>query len=137
MTASIRTLAALVAGAALALTGVAMTSPAAAKAEPMIGHMVFFELNDNSPEMVRKLIAACDKYLDKHDGVVYYSAGARGKEFDRPVNAKDWDVALHLVFKSKADHDKYQDHPRHTQFIDENKANWKSVKVYDSHVAVK
>ena len=50
------------------------------------------------------------------------------------MNAKDWDVALHLVFKNKAAHDKYAVHPEHIKFIDENKANWKSVKVFDSHI---
>ena len=113
------------------------TEAAPATAEPMIGHMVFFSLTDNSPAKVQGLVAACDKLLSKHTGEVYYSAGARAKEFTRDVNDQDWDVALHLVFKSKADHDKYQDAPRHLQFIDENKANWKKVRVFDSHLGTR
>jgi len=115
----------------------ALRSDAAPAAEPMIGHMVFFTLTDNSPAKVQALVAACDKYLSKHSGEVYYSAGPRAKEFNRDVNDQDWDVALHLVFKSKADHDKYQDAARHKQFIDENRANWKKVRVFDSHLAAK
>ncbi|MEZ6142674.1 MAG: Dabb family protein [Zavarzinella sp.] len=103
--------------------------------KPHIGHMVFFQLKDASPEAQQKLVAACNKYLKEHDGVAYYSAGVRGKEFDREVNAQDWDVALHLVFKDKESHDKYQTHPMHLKFIEENKENWKSVKVFDSHIA--
>lgn len=102
---------------------------------PMIGHMVYFTLADNSPAKARDLVAACDKYLSKHPGEVFYAAGVRGKAFDRDVNVKDWDVALHIVFKSKADHDKYADAPRHTQFIEENKANWKQVRVFDSEIS--
>jgi hypothetical protein len=103
-------------------------------AEPQLGHMVFFALKDNSPEARAKLVAACDKLLAGHDGTVYYSAGTRAEEFKREVNDQDYDVALHLVFKDKAAHDKYQDHERHKQFIAENKENWKKVRVFDSHV---
>lgn len=117
------------------LTLVLASTSLASAEEPVIGHMVFFQLTDNSDAAKEKLVAACKKYLKNHEGVLYFSAGVRGKEFDREVNAKDWDVALHLVFKNKAAHDKYAVHPEHIKFIDENKANWKSVKVYDSHIA--
>jgi hypothetical protein len=33
-----------------------------------------------------------------------------------------------------ADHDAYQQHPRHIQFIEENKPSWKKVRVFDSEV---
>jgi len=99
--------------------------------------MVFFQLNDSSEAKVKELVAACDKYLNDHQGTVYYSSGSRGKEFNREVNDKDFDVALHLVFKTKADLDRYADHPRHKKFIEENKSNWKKVRVFDSHVAGK
>jgi hypothetical protein len=36
------------------------------------------------------------------------------------------------VFRSLADHDAYQQHPKHLQFIDENKPTWKKVRVFDS-----
>ena len=106
-------------------------------AEPMIGHMVYFQLTDNSPAKVEELVAACDKYLSKHPGEVFYAAGPRAKEFSREVNDQDWDVALHIVFKSKADHYRYQDAERHQRFIAENRANWKKVRVFDSALAAK
>ena len=81
-----------------------------------------------------KLVAACKKYLNKHDGTVYFSAGVLADEFKRPVNDREWDVALHVVFKNKAAHDKYQDHERHLKFIEENKSNWEKVRVFDSVV---
>jgi hypothetical protein len=118
----------------LATTMVLAFAFSAQAEEANIGHMVFFQLTDNSDAAKEKLVAACKKYLKNHEGVLYFSAGARGKQFDREVNAKDWDVALHLVFKNKAAHDKYAVHAEHIKFIDENKANWKSVKVYDSEI---
>jgi hypothetical protein len=103
--------------------------------KPMIGHMVYFKLKDNKPENRKKLVDACEKYLADHDGVVFFSAGVIGSEFNRDVNDRDWDVALHLVFLDKAAHDKYQDHKEHLKFIEENKANWAKVRVFDSELA--
>lgn len=102
--------------------------------EPQIGHMVFFTLKDSTPENRQKLVDACKKYLKDHDGVVYFSAGPRAEQFNREVNDRDWDVALHLVFKNKAAHDKYQDAKTHLQFIEENKDGWKKVRVFDSEI---
>lgn len=123
-----RTLAALVLAAACAAH-----APADEK-KPLIGHMVYFKLKDNGPAARAKLVAACDKYLADHDGVVFYSAGVIGDDFKRDVNDRDWDVALHLVFVDRAAHDKYQDHKEHLKFIEENKDNWAKVRVYDSEL---
>jgi hypothetical protein len=100
----------------------------------MIGHMVYFTLHDNSPAKARELVAACEKYLTNHPGAVFFAVGLRATAFTRDVNVQDWDVGLHIVFKTTADHDSYQDAPRHQQFIGENKANWKQVRVFDSEV---
>ncbi|MCA9223731.1 MAG: Dabb family protein [Planctomycetales bacterium] len=96
--------------------------------------MVFFQLNDDSDAAKQKLVAACDKYLSEHEGTVYYSAGVLAEDLDREVNVRDFHVALHLVFENKAAHDKYQTHPRHLKFIEENKADWKGVRVFDSYI---
>jgi len=39
------------------------------------------------------------------------------------------------VFDSRASHDIYQTAPRHVQFINEQKPNWKQVRVFDSDLA--
>ena len=104
------------------------------KPTPLIGHMVYFKLKDGTPENRQKLVDACDKYLADHDGVVFYSAGAVADDFKRDVNDRDWDVALHLVFADKAAHDKYAVHKEHLKFIDENKATWAKVRVFDSEL---
>ncbi|HVK16942.1 MAG TPA: Dabb family protein [Fimbriiglobus sp.] len=127
---------ALAAAFAVGLTSPAVKAEprAAQKAVPQIGHMVFFKLKDATPENKQKLVADCEKYLRDHEGVVYFSAGARAEAFDRDVNDKDWDVALHLVFVDKAAHDKYAVHPEHLKFIEENKAGWAKVRVFDSEL---
>ena len=44
------------------------------------------------------------------------------------------DVALHVVFDSRDAHDAYQTAPRHLQFIEENRADWAKVRVFDSYI---
>ena len=111
--------------------------PADAKADQgasmMLAHNVFFTLNDNSPEARQKLVAACEKYLTDHPGTVFFACGTVA-DLDRPVNQRDFDVGLHMVFKDRKAHDDYQAAPRHKQFIEENRSNWKLVRVFDTDV---
>ena len=118
----------------VALTAVCLLSITARADESAVGHMVFFELKDKSPEAKKKLVDACYKYLKNHDGVLYFSAGPRAEDQKEPVSATDWDVALHIVFKDSAALKKYIAHPEHVKFVSENKDSWKGVKVYDSHL---
>lgn len=99
-----------------------------------LAHIVFFSLADNSPEAANALVEACHKYLSNHDGVAYFSAGVLGTEFQREVNDRDFDVALHVVFESREAHDAYQKAERHLQFVAENKDSWAKVRVFDSWV---
>jgi hypothetical protein len=100
----------------------------------MLAHNVYFTLNDNSPRVAEELLAACRKYLTGHPGTVFFAAGTVAAELDRPVNDRDFDVALQVVFQDMAAHDEYQKAERHLAFIAENKANWKRVRVFDANV---
>ncbi len=104
----------------------------AAQPEKQLAHMVYFTLAEKTPENRQKLIDACKKYLTKHDGEVFFGVGTVTPDLDRPVNVRDWDVGLHLVFKNRKAHDQYQTHPRHLEFIETSKVLWKSVKVFDA-----
>jgi hypothetical protein len=123
------------AGVAAVLTAIAFGMNGAQAAEPQLAHMVFFTVKDRTDEGREKLVAACRKYLGGHEGTVYFSVGALAKEFDRDVNDRGFDVALHLVFENKAAHDKYQTHSRHLEFIEKNEHLWEKVRVFDSYVA--
>lgn len=100
----------------------------------MLAHNVYFSLKDSSDAAKSNLVAACHKYLKDHEGVVFFAAGARAADFKREANDVGFDVALNIVFKGKADHDRYQVHEKHKQFIQENLANWSQVRVFDSYV---
>jgi len=100
----------------------------------MLAHNVYFSLKDSSPAARTKLIQACKKYLSSHPGTVFFACGTLAEELRRPVNDLEFDVGLHIVFQTKAAHDAYQEAPLHDQFIEENKDNWKMVRVFDSLV---
>jgi succinylarginine dihydrolase len=106
-----------------------MSSP---KTGPLLVHNVFFALKDNSEAAKQRLLAACKKYLSGHPGTVFFACGTLAAELRREVNDRDFDVGLHVIFRDQAAHDQYQAAPLHLQFVEENKANWKKVRVFDS-----
>jgi hypothetical protein len=99
-----------------------------------LAHNVYFTLNDATDAAKAKLIQACKKYLSGHPGTLFFACGTLAKDLARPVNDRDFDVGLHVIFESQAAHDAYQVAPRHEKFIEENKPNWKKVRVFDSVV---
>jgi hypothetical protein len=100
----------------------------------LISHNVFFSLKDTSLVAQAHLIEASKKYLTGHPGEMSFAVGALAKELNRSVNDRDFDVALHILFRTQTDHDRYQVAPRHLAFIRENEGNWKIVRVFDSVV---
>lgn len=97
-----------------------------------LSHMVFFTLHDPSPTNIAEMVAACHKYLDDHPGLVYFSTGTLNPDLARPVNDRGYHVALNTVFADRAAHDAYQVAPRHLEFIEKYKPQWKQVRVFDS-----
>ena len=102
--------------------------------EPKLAHSVFFSLVDNSREAKEKLVAACNKHLAGHPGTAFFAAGTLAEDIRWSISDRDFDVAIHVVFESRAAHDAYQESPRHQQFLDENEANWKAIRVFDAYV---
>ncbi len=138
---SIRTWAACVvaiAAVACSILGIATKgsfSMAAESKRSALAHNVYFTLNASTPENREKLVAACKKYLVKHPGVVFFACGTLA-DLDRPVNDIAFDVGLHIVFEDRASHDRYQTSPDHLKFIDENRADWKQVRVFDDDIDI-
>jgi hypothetical protein len=122
------------------ILGLAVLLPAgAADADKAAGgrllqHDVFFALKDHSADARAKVVDACKKYLDGHPGTVAFSAGVLADDINMPVNDRDFDVALHILFKDKASLDQYLESERHKKFIEENKDSWGKVRVFDSYV---
>src|SRR3954454_10590996 len=104
-------------------------------AEPPLAHTGFFTLEDGSTQARAKFVASCRKYLTGHEGAVSFAIGTMAEDVEEPgVSVRDYDVSLLVVFASKADEQKYLVHPRHKQFIEENKASFAKVRVFDSYL---
>jgi Stress responsive A/B Barrel Domain len=114
--------------------GLEATARIGKQADPKLGHMVFFWLKDHSKESRDKLIASSEKLLSGHEGAVYFSIGTRAEDSNGPANVKDFDMALHVVFTSKEAEAKYLKSPRHTQFVEDNSAQFEKVQVFDSYL---
>jgi len=100
----------------------------------MLAHNVYFTLNDASVDKQEQLVAECRTYLKDHPGVAFFAAGRLAEGLDRPVNDRDFHVALHVIFTDRAAHDNYQVSESHQEFIARNKENWAQVRVFDSTV---
>lgn len=109
-------------------------------ADPMVqqglSHDVYFSLKDKSPGAKQALIAGCKRYLVEHPGVVFFSVGTLTPGLNRPVNDRDFDVALHIVFSDLAAHDAYQVSKLHTEFVAEHRGAIDKVRVFDSDVEI-
>jgi hypothetical protein len=100
---------------------------------PMLAHNVFFTLKDNSPAARKEMIEDSHQYLAPIPGTVFYAAGTVS-DVERDVVVRDYDVALHVVFKNKAAMEKYLVHPKHLEYVKKHQPNWKQVRVFDSFV---
>ena len=100
----------------------------------MLAHSVFFRLKDRSPAAIERLVAGCRDHLSGHRGELVFAVGTCSA-YDREVNDRDWQVALHIVFDSRAAHDAYQQAERHEIFIAAHADEWEQVRVFDADLA--
>ena len=127
----------LIAGLILGLAYLGMCSFSAADAAekgPMLAHNVYFTLKDNSEAAKKAVVDDGHSLLAPLPGILFYAAGTVS-DVQRDVIDKDYDVALHCVFESKAAMEKYLVAPKHLEFVAKHKANWKKVRVFDSYVS--
>ena len=97
----------------------------------MFTHVVMFWLKPNTPETARaSLQTDCTELLGQIPGVKFISAG-RPAMTPREVVDNSYDVGLCVVFETSEQHDVYQTHPIHLEFIARNKAIWDRVRVVD------
>ena len=98
----------------------------------MLAHVVFFTLKDSSAAAQQRLLDGCLRDLTSHPGTVFFGVGPRTPDLCRPVNDQTYHFGLHVIFASRADHDRYQLDERHLRFVAEQRDNWAQVRVFDS-----
>ncbi len=95
-------------------------------------HTVYFWLNDKVTDDQRAAFVKGVEALSEIAGVRECRVGSASIPSERAVVDDSFDVSLHTLFDTSADHDAYQVDADHDAFIDEFKSLWSKVVVYDS-----
>lgn len=97
----------------------------------MFSHVVIFWADPAKPEAADALVAGARKYLSHAPGILHFHVGKMCPSH-RPVVDQSYQVALNIVFDSKAAQDAYQTDPDHLEFVEKVfKPNCRDVKIYD------
>jgi len=99
-------------------------------------HHVFFWLKEPSNVEARKKLEAGLQTLGKIGEIQEMHIGIPANT-DRDVVDNSYSHSLLIIFRDKADHDIYQNHPIHLKFVEECSQLWNKVKVLDSVDAMK
>ena len=101
------------------------------KAEKLFIHHVFFWLKEPENQEVRQKF---EKALNKLGGIEAISMLHIGTPADnnRDIIDNTYHYSLLMGFKSRKDHDIYQEHPIHDDFRNNYNDLWEKVLVYDS-----
>lgn len=106
----------------------------AAKPDTMEGnfvHAVFFWLVNEDEKTKKAFLAELRKFIDQADMIRSQHIGTPA-DTDRPVIDNTYSYSLILSFDSKKEHDEYQEHQLHKDFIANASSLWEKVQVYDS-----
>jgi hypothetical protein len=97
----------------------------------MFSHLVVFWTDPDNSRAVDELLSAATRLLKNIPGVVQFHAGKMSPS-PRPVVEQTYQVALNLIFTSKAAEQAYQIHPQHVEFVEKFvKPLAKKVVIYD------
>ncbi|MEQ1859534.1 MAG: Dabb family protein [Chthoniobacteraceae bacterium] len=97
----------------------------------MFSHIVIFWTDPANPNAADQLVAGVEKYLRPIPLPLHFHCGRMATSPRTDVVDQSYQVALNFTFNSKADQDAYQVHPLHLDFVENCKALWKRVVVYD------
>jgi hypothetical protein len=122
-------------GAAAALLALSSTGRARGRRsiekEGNFVHVVFFWLVDDSKKTQEKFLSELSLFIDNVDLIQTKHIGSPA-DTNREVIESTWSYSLILSFNSKKEHDLYQEHQLHKDFIKNASSLWKKVQVYDS-----
>jgi hypothetical protein len=83
----------------------------------MFSHIVIFWTKPEISGAADELVAGANQYLKKIPGVLQFHVGKMSPS-PRAVVDQSYQVALNLIFPSKAAEQAYQVHPQHIEFVE-------------------
>lgn len=98
----------------------------------MLVHSVYFFLKETVSDSEKAEFRSSVESLAKIDAVHTFYLGTPAATPDRPIIEKGYAIAMTILFQSMEDHDIYQKHTIHQEFIQKNKRLWKKVVIYDA-----
>ena len=98
----------------------------------MLVHTVFFYFKEGVSEEELEANKAAALGLGRIETVKQIFVGTQANVAIRPVSVTGWGFALTVIFDNAADHDVYQDHPIHLEFIKGFSHLWEKVRVFDA-----
>jgi hypothetical protein len=97
----------------------------------MFSHVVIFWTDPAKPEAASELVAGAEKYLKAIPNIQHFHVGQMVPSL-RGVVDQSYQVGLNLVFATKQDHDTYQAHPLHKEFLEKVFSQYcRQARVYD------
>jgi quinol monooxygenase YgiN len=96
----------------------------------MLSHVVLFWLKPDLTAAQRAEFETRLRALGAIPGLAKFHVGTPAST-DRSVIDRTYSFGLNLVFPDMAAHDAYQVHPTHQAFVDNCKAFWTKVLIYD------
>ncbi len=94
-------------------------------------HIVFFWLKKEDEKTKKAFLTELRRFIDHVDMIKSQHIGTPA-DTDRPVIDNTYTFSLILSFDSKKEHDEYQEHQLHKDFIQNASSLWDKVLVYDS-----
>ncbi len=101
----------------------------------MMMHSVYFWLDDSLSAEQKAEFERGMRALFDIGVVATGKIGTAAETSERPVTQNTFDYALFLEFASVEDHNTYQDHPGHHDFVESFSKWFQTVKVYDTEYA--
>ncbi|SHE38353.1 Tat (twin-arginine translocation) pathway signal sequence [Mariniphaga anaerophila] len=95
-------------------------------------HHVFFWLKEPANQSHKKKLIDALNDLLKVETIKMSHIGIPAGTESRDVVDHSYSVSYMVMFDNQAGQDKYQVHPLHLKFVEENSYLWKKVVVYDS-----
>jgi len=99
--------------------------------DALLHHVFFWLKNPASGDDRQKLVHGLRR-LKEAETIKSIHIGMPASTPVREVIDHSYDVSLLLTFKSIEDHNIYQEHPIHQEFIESCAHLWKTVRVYDT-----
>ena len=95
-------------------------------------HVVYFWLNEpENASQKKQFLKNLKEFIGNMDNILDAYIGTPA-DTHRDVVDNTYQYCINLGFENKKEHDLYQDHPLHKEFIDKSVHLWKRVLVYDS-----